>query len=385
MSMALVALLFLLGAIVLGFVKKSNVGLICLGLTVILGRLGNIPLGKMYGGFPGKLFLTLLGTMFFFSLLQENGTLEKASKKLTRLCGTKVFLVPIVIYLVSYILSAIGPGAISVQTVMVLFAVPLAFQLGVSPILMGVMAILGAVGGTASPIALTGIIVGDLLSEMNVAMPGNAIFLGVTAANVMCALVVYLLFKGWKLRGESTQSQEAIAFDGIQKFSLLLIAILFVAVVGFSQDVGFVCFCAADDGQGGREGGGEAAALEYVDPHLRHQRADEPGEAAGGYRFDGQGSGLLYEPIYGGSLYGDDRGYYVLVLQRQRSGVPHADSYGVQGGSQCRRGISYPDGGSHCVLGYCGGHQSHVHRRFPDYGRGGPGRTGKSGRSWFVC
>ena len=245
MSMALVALLFLLGAIVLGFVKKSNVGLICLGLTVILGRLGNIPLGKMYGGFPGKLFLTLLGTMFFFSLLQENGTLEKASKKLTRLCGTKVFLVPIVIYLVSYILSAIGPGAISVQTVMVLFAVPLAFQLGVSPILMGVMAILGAVGGTASPIALTGIIVGDLLSEMNVAMPGNAIFLGVTAANVMCALVVYLLFKGWKLRGESTQSQEAIAFDGIQKFSLLLIAILFVAVVGFSQDVGFVCFTLA--------------------------------------------------------------------------------------------------------------------------------------------
>ena len=126
-----------------------------------------------------------------------------------------------------------------------LFAVPLAFQLGVSPILMGVMAILGAVGGTASPIALTGIIVGDLLSEMNVAMPGNAIFLGVTAANVMCALVVYLLFKGWKLRGESTQSQEAIAFDGIQKFSLLLIAILFVAVVGFSQDVGFVCFTLA--------------------------------------------------------------------------------------------------------------------------------------------
>lgn len=51
MSMALVALLFLLGAIVLGFVKKSNVGLICLGLTVILGRLGNIPLAKCTVGF----------------------------------------------------------------------------------------------------------------------------------------------------------------------------------------------------------------------------------------------------------------------------------------------------------------------------------------------
>jgi hypothetical protein len=37
------------------------------------------------------------------------------------------------------------------------------FRLDTSPILMGAMAILEAVGGTASPIALTGIIVGDLL------------------------------------------------------------------------------------------------------------------------------------------------------------------------------------------------------------------------------
>lgn len=246
MSMSLVALLFLFGAIALGFVKKSNVGLISLGAVLILGKMGNLPLKKLYAGFPGKLFLTLLGTMFFFALLQENGTLDKASKKLTRLCGTKVFLVPIVVYVVSFVLSAIGPGAISVQTVMVLFAVPLAFHLDASPILMGAMAILGAVGGTASPIALTGIIVGDLLSQMQVSMPGMAIFAGVTVANALCALVVYMVFKGWKLRGQPIQGEtEPIRFDSIQKLSLLLIVVLFVTVVGFSQDVGFVCFTLA--------------------------------------------------------------------------------------------------------------------------------------------
>ncbi|WP_317302809.1 hypothetical protein [Acidaminococcus timonensis] len=57
------------------------------------------------------------------------------------------------------------------------------FRLDTSPILMGVMAILGAVGGTASPIALTGIIVGDLLGQMQLTMPGMAIFAGVTVAN----------------------------------------------------------------------------------------------------------------------------------------------------------------------------------------------------------
>lgn len=240
MSMSFVALLFLFGAIALGFVKKSNVGLISLGAVLILGKLGNLPLKKMYVGFPGKLFLTLLGTMFFFALLQENGTLDKASKKLTRLCGTRVFLVPIVVYVVSFVLSAIGPGAISVQTVMVLFAVPLAFHLDASPILMGAMAILGAVGGTASPIALTGIIVSDLLGQMQLTMPGMAIFAGVTVANALCALVVYIVFKGWKLRGQPVQAEaEPIRFDAIQKLSLLLIVALFVSVVGF------VCFTLA--------------------------------------------------------------------------------------------------------------------------------------------
>lgn len=246
MSMSFVALLFLFGAIALGFVKKSNVGLISLGAVLILGKLGNLPLKKMYVGFPGKLFLTLLGTMFFFALLQENGTLDKASKKLTRLCGTRVFLVPIVVYVVSFVLSAIGPGAISVQTVMVLFAVPLAFHLDASPILMGAMAILGAVGGTASPIALTGIIVSDLLGQMQLTMAGMDIFAGVTVANALCALVVYIVFKGWKLRGQPVQAEaEPIRFDAIQRLSLLLIVALFVSVVGFSQDVGFVCFTLA--------------------------------------------------------------------------------------------------------------------------------------------
>ena len=245
MSMSFIALLFLVGAIVVGFVKKLNVGFISLGLAIVLAKIGNLPIKKVYGGFPGKLFLTLLGTMFFFALLQENGTLDKASKKLTRLCGTKVFLVPWVIYIVSYILSAIGPGAISVQTVMVLFAVPLAFHLNASPILMGIMAILGAVGGTASPIALTGIIVGDLLGQMNIAMPGRDIFLGVTAANFICAVVMYVVFKGWQIKGQEAVEGELEPFNGLQKLSLVLIIAMFVFVVGFSQDVGFVCFTLA--------------------------------------------------------------------------------------------------------------------------------------------
>ena len=242
MTLQILALACLIGAIVLGFVRKMNVGLVCMGLSLILGTIGGVTTKEIYAGFPGKLFATLLGTMLFFSLLQDNGTLEKVSQKMTSLCGKNTFLVPIIIYVVSFILSAAGPGAISVQTVMVLFAVPLAIHMNLNPILMGAMAILGAVGGTASPIALTGIIVGDLLTEMNITGQGMKIFLGVSVANLACAIVTYIVFKGWKVSGSVTHDEKTkVSFDGKQKFGLILMLIMFVSVIGFGYDVGLVC------------------------------------------------------------------------------------------------------------------------------------------------
>lgn len=243
MGLQVVALLFLIGAIVLGFAKKMNVGVVCLGLALILGKLGGMGAGDIYKGFPYKLFATLLGTMLFFSLLQQNGTLEKISKRLISICGKNTFLVPIIVYVVSFVLSAAGPGAISVQSVTVIFAVSLAVQMKVSPVLMGVMAILGAVGGTASPIALTGIIVGDLLTEMGIEGLGIPIFIGVSVSNLICAIVVYVVLGGYKFRAAQAGSkQEKDSFDRSQMISLIALLVMVVLVVGFSYDVGLTCF-----------------------------------------------------------------------------------------------------------------------------------------------
>ena len=65
MGLQVIALGCLIGAIVLGFVKKTNVGLVCFGLALILGKIGGIGASDIYKGFPFKLFATLLGTMLF--------------------------------------------------------------------------------------------------------------------------------------------------------------------------------------------------------------------------------------------------------------------------------------------------------------------------------
>ncbi len=243
MGLQVIALLFLIGAIVLGFTKKMNVGVVCLGLALILGKIGGMSAGDIYKGFPYKLFATLLGTMLFFSLLQQNGTLEKISRWLIGLCGKNTFLVPIIVYVVSFGLSAAGPGAISVQSVTVIFAVSLAVQMSVSPILMGIMAILGAVGGSASPIALTGIIVGDLLTEMGIEGLSNQIFAGVALSNLICAVVMYIALGGYRFRAASQEKEDRKqSFDTSQKISLAALLVMVVLVVGFSYDVGLTCF-----------------------------------------------------------------------------------------------------------------------------------------------
>lgn len=241
--LATVALMFLIAAIVIGFVRSINVGFVCLGLALILGLIGGVSSKEILGGFPSSLFMTLLGTMFFFSLLQENHTLELLSKKMVGLVGKKHFLIPILIYLVSYLLSAAGPGAISVQTVMIIFAVALAVQMDASPILMGGMAILGAVGGTTSPIALTGILVKDLTAGMegleNIASP---VFFGVSAANFLCAVLLYILYGGFRLNGENEVKEKLPAFTRNQMICIAALLVMVVAVVGFRYDVGLVCF-----------------------------------------------------------------------------------------------------------------------------------------------
>lgn len=241
MALQAVALVFLAAAIVLGFTRKINVGLVSLGLSFILSLIGNVGTGVIFSGFPGKLFLTLLGTMFFFCLLQDNHTLELLSKKMVALVGRRTFLIPPIIYLVSYLLSAAGPGAISVQSVMIIFAVSLAVQMGASPVLMGSMAILGAVGGTTSPIALSGIIVTDLTSSMGMENAAAAVFAAVSGANLICAVLLYIVYKGYRLRG-GIDAGQAEAFSGQQKVCLAAVAALVVLVVGFQFDVGLVAF-----------------------------------------------------------------------------------------------------------------------------------------------
>ena len=61
-------------------------------------------------------------------------------------------------------------------------------------------------------------------------------------ANLACAIVTYIIFRGWKVNGSVTHDEKTkVSFDGKQKLGLVLMLIMFITVIGFGYDVGLVC------------------------------------------------------------------------------------------------------------------------------------------------
>ncbi len=156
--MALLSLLFLLIAIFLGFFRHMNTGLLAIGFSLVLGRLNGIPDKEVINGFNYSLFMILLGVTYLFSLAQLNGSLELLAKKVVALAGKHTFMIPIVIYVFSVVLSALGPGTVPTMAIMMVFSMALAAEMGINPAMLSALSVLGASGGGVSPLAATGII-----------------------------------------------------------------------------------------------------------------------------------------------------------------------------------------------------------------------------------
>ena len=94
--MALLSLFSLAGAIFLGFFRKMNTGLVCIGFALLLGKIAGMADRDIIGGFNYSLFLMLLGVTYLFGLAEINGTLKLLTRKITVLAGKHTYMIPVV-------------------------------------------------------------------------------------------------------------------------------------------------------------------------------------------------------------------------------------------------------------------------------------------------
>jgi len=245
MAVFSLGLLFL--AIILGFWRKMNAGLICIGFALVLGRVAGIPDKDIIAGFNYSLFLTLMGVTYLFSLAQNNGCLRLIALKVVSLAGKRTYLVPVFVFIFSTILAAIGPGCIPTMAIMMVFSMSLAAELHIHPAMLSALVVLSASGGGVSPIAPTGIIGINLCTAAGITGDlGRAFLLNGVLSTALYGLVLYFFFGGHKIKSVDSETLKSVEkFNQKQIITLIGIAVMVVMVMLLNVNVGLASFLVA--------------------------------------------------------------------------------------------------------------------------------------------
>ncbi|MFR2574038.1 MAG: SLC13 family permease [Dialister sp.] len=244
--MALLSLFSLAGAIFLGFFRKMNTGLVCIGFALLLGKIAGMADRDIIGGFNYSLFLMLLGVTYLFGLAEINGTLKLLTRKITVLAGKHTYMIPVVMYIFATVLSALGPGTIPTTAIMMVFGMTLAVEMKINPAMLAAIIFLGAAGGGMSPLAATGIIGLDLCQGFGLTGIELPLLVNGVLSSTVYAALVYVAFGGYKLKSDVVlQFSDIPAFNKEQIITLIGIAVMVGLVMLFKVNVGLASFTVA--------------------------------------------------------------------------------------------------------------------------------------------
>lgn len=238
--MELASLLVFVAVIILAFWLKTNTGLVAIAAALILARIAGISDKALLGMFDSKMFIMLLGVMYIFCIAQENGTLSLLAKKILWLCNGKTKLFPMILFLLSAVLSAIGPGLISVTALMAALVVALAKETNVHPIKLLPFATLGAFAGGLSPITPSGIVAIEKAAAVGITGLELPLMLKMALTCLLFSVGLFFLFGCYKWKRVAQSGEKPAAFSWKQWMTLLGILATALLTVLLDINVGLV-------------------------------------------------------------------------------------------------------------------------------------------------
>jgi len=279
MSNELISLLVLVLIFLIGTTMPVNMGVLGIVAAFVVGTAMGVSEDDIFLGFPGDLFVILVGVTYLFGIASANGTVNWLVHASVRAVGGRVAAIPWVFFLITAVLTASGavvPGAVAI---VVPIAIGFALSYGINPVLMGLMVINGATAGGFSPISVFGSIVNGVVEREDLAENATLLFVSSFVFNAVLSVVVFFLFGGRKLlrrrveagesagRFEQRKQEEAAAsparppvagaaattheggempeLDRNKVLTLIGIVTLIVVALTFDVDVGFVALSIA--------------------------------------------------------------------------------------------------------------------------------------------
>ena len=281
MSNELISILVLVAIFLIGTTLSINMGVIGIVAAFVVGTAMGVSEDDIFLGFPGDLFVILVGVTYLFGIASANGTVDWLIHAAIRAVGGRTVAIPWVFFLVTAVLTASGavvPGAVAIIAPI---ALGFAVTYGINPVMMGLFVINGATAGGFSPISVFGSIVNGVVERNELAENATLLFVSSFLFNLALTVVVFLIFGGRELmhrrvevgddagtaRFERRKQEEAAAagdrppmaggsattFDAAEMppldrdkiLTLIGIVTLIVVALAFDVDVGFVALSIA--------------------------------------------------------------------------------------------------------------------------------------------
>ncbi len=251
MSLAWISVAALALAVILSCTTTINVGVLSLALALLVGVfLGGMSPDAVLAGFPVALLITLIGVTLLFSIAECNGTLARLTSRAVRLCRGHAGVLPVMFFTIGFIVATIGAGATPASALLAPPAMAVAARAGIPPLLMALMAGNGALAGTLSPFAPTGIVANGVMARIGLGGVEWQTYAYNALAHTIVGFGGFLLLGGWRLfkrrDAAAAAAEPAIgAMDTAHWLTTAGIAALIIGVAGFGLNVGMIAIMVA--------------------------------------------------------------------------------------------------------------------------------------------
>jgi di/tricarboxylate transporter len=197
MGPEILSILILVAMFIVATVLPVNMGALAFVGAFVLGFfILGMETGDILASFPGGLFLTIVGVTYLFAIAQQNGTVDVLVSAAVRVVGSKVALIPWIMFGITAVITAVGALSPAAVAIIAPIALNFANKYRISPLMMGMMVIHGAQGGGFSPISVYGVTVNGIVDAAGLDVSPLAVFLSSLIFNFLIAVVLFLALGG---------------------------------------------------------------------------------------------------------------------------------------------------------------------------------------------
>jgi len=207
MSTQIAAIVGLAVMFILATLLPVNMGALALVGAFVIGLLSNMPAKDIFAGFPGDLFVTLVGITYLFAIAQNNGTVDWLVHRAVWLVRGRIAAIPWIMFVVAAVLTSVGAVSPAAVAIIAPLALRFAHKYKISPLLMGLMVIHGAQAGGFSPISIYGGITNQVVERAGLPRNPIALFLASLFFNFVIAVLIFFYFRGHRATRRKDQHE----------------------------------------------------------------------------------------------------------------------------------------------------------------------------------